>query len=105
MEPCSINAGFPSDNSVPLRLKMEMVRRARLAEGLGAYSTSGLNMAGALAGATWVESMLSEVKTAVIEVGVDGEWVRMNVIASPIVWTREVSRLEKGGRLEPVVGT
>jgi hypothetical protein len=51
---------------------MEMVRRARLAEGLGAYSTSGLNMAGALAGATWVESMLSEVKMAVIEVGVDG---------------------------------
>jgi hypothetical protein len=29
----------------------------------------------------------------------------MNVIASPIEWTREVSSLEKGGRLEPVVGT
>jgi hypothetical protein len=63
MEPCSINAGFGSDNSVPLRLKMDMVRRARLADS-GVYSTSGWNMVGALAGATWVESMAGDLKTA-----------------------------------------
>jgi hypothetical protein len=51
MEPCSITAGIGSDNSVPLRLKMDMVRRARF-DGSGVYSTSDWNMVGALAGAT-----------------------------------------------------